>query len=74
MKVTKETNIAKLLTEQPEAAEIFLKYGMHCAGCMAATFDTIEHGAEAHGLSEETIEKIVRDINEKIEKKDKTQD
>ncbi len=68
MKATKETNIAKLLTENPEAAEVFLKYGMHCAGCMAATFDTIEDGAKAHGLSDETVEEIVKDVNESLEK------
>ena len=66
MKATKETNIAKLLTEHPEAAEVFLEYGMHCAGCMAATFDTIGQGAKAHGLSDETVEEIVEKINAKL--------
>ena len=66
MKATKETNIAKLLTEHPKTAEIFLEYGMHCAGCMAATFDTIEQGAKAHGLSDETVDEIVEKINAKL--------
>jgi hybrid cluster-associated redox disulfide protein len=66
MKVTKETNIAKLLTEHPGTAEVFLEYGMHCAGCMAATFDSIEQGAKAHGLSDETVEDIVEKISAKI--------
>lgn len=62
MEITKQTNIAKLLTEKPELAEIFVEKGMHCAGCMAATFDSIEDGAKAHGFSDSQIEKLVEDL------------
>ncbi|MBD3365880.1 DUF1858 domain-containing protein [candidate division WWE3 bacterium] len=63
MEITKNTNIAKILEEHPETAEIFMKYGLHCVGCMAAGFDSLEQGAKTHGLSDETVEELVEDLN-----------
>ena len=63
MKITKETNIAKLLNEFPETAGVFEEYNLHCVGCMAASFDSIEHGAVLHGISPEEIDNLVEDLN-----------
>ena len=66
MEVTKDTNIAELLENHPETVEVFMKFGLQCAGCMAAAFDTLEQGAKAHGLSDETIEKIMKALQKTI--------
>jgi hybrid cluster-associated redox disulfide protein len=63
MIITKETNIAELLNAHPQTAQVFLEYGLHCVGCMAASFDTIEQGAVSHGIDEETLSNLVEDLN-----------
>ena len=49
-KITKDMNFKEVLTKHPETAQVFLEKGMHCIGCMAAAFETIEQGATAHGM------------------------
>lgn len=63
MEITKETNIAELLGAHPQTAEVFMQYGLHCVGCMAAAFDSIEQGAKAHGIDDERIENLIEDLN-----------
>jgi len=52
--------IDEVLKKYPQTAEIFLKYGFHCLGCAAATFETLEQGATAHGI---TAEELLEDLN-----------
>jgi len=67
MEVTKDTNIAELLENHPETVEVFMKFGLQCAGCLAAAFDTLEQGAKAHGLSDETMEEIMKALQKTID-------
>jgi len=62
-KITKTTKIAKALTLNRKAPEIFFKYGLHCIGCALSTEETIEQGATAHGLSEKQISSLIKDLN-----------
>ena len=32
-KITKDTNLAEIVINSPEAAEVLLDYGLHCVGC-----------------------------------------
>ena len=67
MKITKKTNLQKLIKKYPEAAEILVKdYNLHCVGCMAAAFETLEQGAKAHGMSGEKIEEMIKHLNKKV--------
>ncbi|RLE44936.1 disulfide oxidoreductase, partial [Candidatus Woesearchaeota archaeon] len=50
MRITKKMSFSALLSKYPETIEVFLRYGMHCVGCVAASFETIEQGAKAHGI------------------------
>jgi hybrid cluster-associated redox disulfide protein len=63
MKITKETNIAELLKAYPKTAGVFMEFGLHCVGCMAASFDSIEQGAKAHGMDTETLDTLIEDLN-----------
>lgn len=65
-KITKDMNMADVLFKYPEVAEVFMDYGLHCVGCFAASFDTIEAGSKAHQLSDEEIEEMVSRANEVI--------
>jgi len=67
MGVTKDTNIAELLENHPGTVEVFMKFGLQCAGCMAAAFDTLEQGAKAHGLPDETMEEIMKALQKTID-------
>jgi len=68
-KITKKMGIIEILEKSPESAETMFKYGLHCVGCMAAKFESLEEGCKAHGISEKDIDKMIDEINQKIEKK-----
>ena len=62
-KITKDMSIAEILQNHPKTFEIFTEAGMHCVGCAAASFETLEDGAVAHGMD---VKKLVKDLNSKI--------
>lgn len=64
--ITKEMNIGELVKNFPEAIPLLFEYGVHCVGCHVAAFETLEQGLTAHGYKEEQIEKIVKELNEKV--------
>ena len=68
-KIKKDMPFSEVLQKYPEAAPILMKSGLHCLGCHAAQFETIEQGCSAHGMKEEDIEKLVKEMNEAVEKK-----
>ena len=67
LKVEKDTNLAQLIMDHPGTAEILLDYGLHCVGCFANSFDTIEMGAKIHGFSDEEVGEMITRLNEFIE-------
>ena len=48
---------------KPEAAEIMMKYGLHCIGCHISAYETVEEGARAHGISEDNIDNLLSELN-----------
>jgi len=69
-KVKKEMTLGEVVNKYPAAAEVMLQRGLHCIGCGIASFETIEQGATAHGMSREETQKMVEEINKKIGKKE----
>ncbi len=65
-KITKEMGFEEILQKYPQTAPIMLKYGLHCIGCHAAAFETLEQGCTAHGMKEEDIEKMLKEMNKAI--------
>ena len=53
--ISKTMPIQDLLTKYPQAAEVFASKGLGCLGCVAASFETIEEGALAHGLDPDRL-------------------
>lgn len=43
--------------------------GLHCVGCQAATWETLEAGMLGHGMTEEAIERLVSRLNALLEEK-----
>ena len=69
-KITRQSNIADLIAEYPETAEILLAFGLHCVGCAASHFDTIEDGAKVHQMMDEEIDEMIEELNSIVNKKD----
>ena len=62
-KIKKDMLINQILEKYPEAATILMGYGLACVGCHFSKVDTIESGAKIHGLGDEEIEMMLKDIN-----------
>ena len=67
--ITKNNLISALIEKHPEVQEILMEYGLHCAGCSFSEFDTLEDGAMMHGLNDEDVDLMIRDVNEVVVKK-----
>lgn len=63
--ITGKESITEVVEKFPQTAEVFLKHGMHCFGCMAARFENVEQGAMAHGIN---VPNLLKDLNEVTEK------
>lgn len=65
--ISKETVIAEILAQHPEKAsklsQKMMEFGIHCVGCGASTFETLEQGVLGHGYSEEELEVLVNELN-----------
>ncbi len=66
-KITKDMLLGDVVQQYPETAEIMLEYGLHCVGCFANQFDTVEQGAMIHGMSEEEIDEMLERVNGAIQ-------
>jgi len=60
-----ETPIEEILAKYPETARVFEEFGLGCAGCEAALFESIEQGARVHGVDvERLIEGLLKTVGE----------
>ena len=64
--VTKNMLIGEVIKKHPESIQVMLEHGMQCIGCHVATWESLEQGAAGHGIN---IDKLISDINNKIEEK-----
>lgn len=67
MKITKDMLIGECINDYPQTLDFFLELGVHCAGCFAASFETIEQGLLVHGRNNEEINKIIMELNKLID-------
>jgi|TARA_Y100000310_G_scaffold285184_1_gene308476 hybrid cluster-associated redox disulfide protein len=61
--IKKDMLLSDVIEKYPEVAVILTGYGLHCVGCHFSNFDTIEAGAKIHGLNNEEIKFMLKDIN-----------
>lgn len=64
--VTKDMIIADVVAKYPDVAGILTKYGLHCIGCHANPYESIENGSLGHGMSDEEIDVMMNEVNEYI--------
>jgi len=63
VEITPDMIIGDVVLAYPETLEIFQKAGIHCVGCYASTFESIQEGLTRHGLDPE---KICKEANKAI--------
>lgn len=67
--ITKNMLLAEVVEKFPEMAEVLVEeYGFHCVGCYASTMETLAEGAAVHGMEEKEVERMIADLNLRLEK------
>ncbi len=70
VKIQKNMTMGELVGRYPNlAGPIQEKYGLHCIGCGASTFETIEQGALGHGMNRKQMQEMIKYLNSLITKK-----
>ncbi len=64
--ITKDMTIGEMVQQYPSAAEILMAEGVHCVGCGAAYFETIEQGLAGHGRTDEEVDAVIAKLNAAI--------
>lgn len=64
--ITRSTIIGDIMSKYPYAAEVFMDYGIHCVGCSASSFETMEQGILGHGFSEGELLDILKELNDMV--------
>ncbi len=65
-KITRDMTIGEVVQKYPSIVEVLLDHGIHCVGCGASYFETLEEGFAGHGISDEEIDSIVKELNDAI--------
>ncbi len=60
-KFTKDMTFALALQTDPAVAGVLRKYNLGCIGCMGAQNESLEQGANAHGID---VNEMLKDLNE----------
>src|SRR3989344_6951913 len=75
--ITRDTLISDILVKNPDKAEIIvgimIEFGIHCIGCGAAAFETLEQGVLGHGFSEKELDKLIFELNKVIGENSKSE-
>ena len=61
--VTKDMNMGEILSLDPEMADILVGAGMHCVGCPAHAFESLEEASMVHGID---CDELVVKLNEHL--------
>lgn len=61
--ITKDMTIGDVLAKWPWTVDVFTARGIHCAGCGAATFETVEQGILGHGREQAELDAIIEELN-----------
>ncbi len=62
--INKDINLVELMQKYPDKVNILMEAGMHCLGCMASQFESLEEACMVHGID---IDDLLAKLNEKAE-------
>jgi len=66
--ITGTMTFREIVENYPDSVEFLFSKGFHCLGCPMASMESIKEGALAHG---EDPKKLIKELNEFVEKKQK---
>jgi len=69
--ITKDMLISEIVGKYPQVAGVIQSYGLHCVGCHVSAYESLEEGCLGHGMDEQEIDNLVKDINTVISKSNK---
>ncbi|MBS0621783.1 MAG: iron-sulfur cluster assembly accessory protein [Verrucomicrobia bacterium] len=65
--ITREMTVDSIFSNYPHKAQAFAhvitKAGLHCVGCQAATWETLEAGMMGHGMGDAEIDGLIAQLN-----------
>jgi hybrid cluster-associated redox disulfide protein len=64
-KVTKDMTFHQVMRLSPAVLKVLAGFQLGCVGCMGAQHETIEKGAQAHGLD---VDELLDALNAVLEK------
>ena len=64
-KITADMNIMDAVEKYPIIAQVLMRYGLGCVGCIISTAETLGEGIAAHGLNPDII---IEEVNMILEK------
>jgi len=67
-KINRDMTLGETVQRFPQSADVMMRYGLHCIGCHVAFWETIEQGAQGHGMGSKEIDKMIEEINATIKK------
>ena len=67
-RISKEMTIGDFVKEYPSLTPILLNEGVHCVGCGASYWETIEQGLAGHGKTDKEIDIVIKKLNKNIPK------
>lgn len=61
--ITKDMVIMEIVRKYPETLPVFGQFGMGCLGCSGALHESLEQGAQVHGID---IDKMLKALNNRL--------
>lgn len=62
--ITKDTTVGDMVAKFPRTINVMLSHGLHCIGCSANPYETVENGALGHGMTQEQVQGLLKQLNE----------
>lgn len=65
--ITKDMTISEVIEKYPSTIETLLMAGVHCIGCHISYYETLEQGMKNHGITDEEIDNVIKEMNKIVE-------
>ena len=59
-KITRDMTFFEVMRTYPESVQVLQKFHLGCVGCMGAQNESLEQGANAHGID---VDALLKDLN-----------
>jgi len=73
-KINREMTIEEIFKRFPSKSQVLAQEmtnaGLHCVGCSASTWETVEAGMYSHGMTDEQIEDLLGKLNKLLDEKE----